>query len=54
MTEVDDLAPHTTPLPHSSNEHYSPTGNVRDADQQDETVDARFGGRSKTRDKNPL
>ena len=40
MTEIDDLATPTTPLPHSSNEHYSPTGSVRDADRQDEMVDA--------------
>jgi hypothetical protein len=54
MTEIDDLATHTTPLPHSSNEHYSPTGSVRDADRQDETLDAKAGGRSKSRDDNPL
>ena len=49
MTEIDDLATHTTPLPHSSNEHYSPTGSVHDADRQEETVDATAGGMSKTR-----
>jgi len=54
MTEIDDLATPTTPLPHSSNEHYSPTGSVRDADRQDEMVDAKAGGRSKSRRDNPL
>ena len=54
MTEIDDLATHTTPLPHSSNEHYSPTGSVRDADRQEETVDTKAGGMSKTRSDNPL
>jgi hypothetical protein len=54
MTEIDDLATHTPPLPHSSNEHYSSTGSVRDADRQDETLDAKAGGRSKSRDDNPL
>jgi len=54
MTEIDDLATPTTPLPHSSNENYPPTGSVRDADRKDETVDAKAGGRSKTRDDNPL
>ena len=54
MTEIDDLATPTTPLPHSSNEHYSPTGSVRDADRQEETVDAKAGGRSKSRGDNPL
>jgi hypothetical protein len=53
MTEIDDPAPHTTPLPHSSNEHYSPTGSVRDADRMEETVDVKAGGRSKSRDDNP-
>jgi hypothetical protein len=54
MTEIDDLATHTTPLPHSSNEHYSPTGSVRDADRQHETVDVKAEVRSNTRDENPL
>jgi hypothetical protein len=54
MIEIDDLATHTPPLPHSANEHYSPTGSVRDADPQHEMVDARAGGRSKTRGDNPL
>ena len=54
MTEIDDLATPTTPLPHSSNEHYIPTGSVRDADRQDEMVDAKAGGRSKSRRDNPL
>jgi hypothetical protein len=54
MTEIDTLATHTPPLPHSSNEHYSSTGSVRDADRQDETLDAKAGGRSKSRDDNPL
>jgi hypothetical protein len=54
MTEIDNLATHTSPLPHSSNEHYSPTGSVPDADRQDERVDAKTGGQSKTRRDNPL
>jgi hypothetical protein len=54
MTEIDTLATHTPPIPHSSNEHYSSTGSVRDADRQDETLDAKAGGRSKSRDDNPL
>jgi hypothetical protein len=54
MTEIDDLITHTTPLPHSSNEHYSPTGSVPDADRQDETVDVKAGGRPKSRLDNPL
>jgi hypothetical protein len=45
MTEMDDLTTYTPPVPHSSNEHYSSTGSVRDADRQDETVDARVGVR---------
>jgi hypothetical protein len=54
MTEIDDLATHTTPLPHSSNEHYSRAGSVRDADGQEETIDAKADSRSKSRDDNPL
>ena len=54
MTEIDDLTTHTTPLPHSSNEHYSPTGSVRDANRQEETVDAKAGGRAKSKDDNLL
>jgi hypothetical protein len=54
MTEIDDLAIHTTPLPHSSNEHYSRAGSVRDADGQEETIDAKADSRSKSRDDNPL
>jgi hypothetical protein len=54
MTEIDDPATPTSPLPHSSNEHYSPTGSVPDADRMEETVDARVGGRSEARDEDPL
>jgi hypothetical protein len=53
-TEIDDLATHTTPLPHSSNEHYSRAGIVPEAGHRYEMVDAKAGGRAKSGSDNPL
>jgi hypothetical protein len=54
MTEIDDLTPHTAPLPHSSNERDSRAGIVPEAGHRYEMVDAKAGGRSKMRRENPL